>query len=293
MGLGAMRTQSNWARRVSLVGRNPRSAWVDEMRRVARAVRPRRSATEADATAHLSDRSDYKRTWTALATTDNDAAMWVAGTADDQHLETTGAHTVELLMRYVAIEPTDEVLEIGCGVGRVGKVLAPRCRSWVGADISPNMLVVARRRLAGLANVEFCELATVGLSEFADESFDVVYCTVVFMHLFEWDRYRYVQEAHRVLRPGGRCFFDNVDITSGHARSFFAEGASYPLMDRPAQIGMASSGDELRVYGGWAGFAEIRIYRWDDAWVGMVGTKIPPPEKPPDAEHVDSPQSAT
>ena len=75
MGLGAVRTQSTWARRVSLVGRSPRSAWVDEMRRVARAVRPRRSATEADATAHLSDRSDYKRTWTALATTDNDAAM--------------------------------------------------------------------------------------------------------------------------------------------------------------------------------------------------------------------------
>ena len=36
------------------------------------------------------------------------------------------------------------------------------------------------------------------------ESVDVVYCTIVFMHLDEWDRYSYpIRDAFRVLRPGG------------------------------------------------------------------------------------------
>ena len=36
----------------------------------------------------------------------------------------------------------------------------------------------------------------------ADSSIDVVYSTVVFMHLESWDRYAYVKEARRVLPPG-------------------------------------------------------------------------------------------
>jgi len=34
-----------------------------------------------------------------------------------------------------------------------------------------------------------------------------------------------------------------------------------------------SSGDELRSYGEWSGMADIEIHRWDNAWVGLTGTK--------------------
>jgi ubiquinone/menaquinone biosynthesis C-methylase UbiE len=236
--------------------------------RGVRSVPPRQAAASA-----LDGRSDYKGTWTALSRTHADAAMWVAGYTDEDELERTGTHTVEVLQQLVGVKPEDRVLEIGCGIGRVGKVLAPQCAEWVGCDVSPNMLEAASFRLRDLDNVRFVELAEVGLGEFEDAAFDVVYCTVVFMHLFEWDRFTYVREAHRVLRPGGRCLVDNVDITSSHGRKFFAESAAFALDERPAQIGMVSSGDELRCYGEWAGFDEVTIHRWDDAWVGMVGVK--------------------
>ena len=221
----------------------------------------------------LKDRSNYKETWTALAQTNNDAANSVAGYVAEDELDVTARHTVDVLREYIGINPTDDILEIGCGIGRVGKVLAPLCNTWTGSDISAGMLDIARRRTAEHSNVKLCELHAVGLAEFDDNSFDVVYCTVVFMHLFEWDRFTYVKEALRVLRPGGRCFFDNVDITSDHGKEFFALSATHPIDTRPPHIGMVSSGDELRSYGEWSGMANIEIHRWDNAWVGLTGTK--------------------
>ena len=49
--------------------------------------------------------------------------------------------------------------------------------------------------------MELVEISGYDLSGVADASVDVVYCTVVFMHLESWDRYNYISEAFRVLRP--------------------------------------------------------------------------------------------
>jgi len=219
------------------------------------------------------DRSAYKATWQQLAGSPDDAKMAVAGYADEEELHASGRHTVDILDRLVGIQASDVVLEIGCGVGRVGKILSPRCAKWIGTDISSRMLEVAAQRLRGCPNVELIELGAVGLREIPDARVDVVYCTVVFMHLFEWDRYRYVQEAFRVLKPGGRCFFDNVDITSNHGWKVFMAGFAFQIESRPAHLSMTSSGDELHTYAVKAGFSDVRVHRWDDAWVGVTGTR--------------------
>lgn len=218
-------------------------------------------------------RSDYKATWQCLSLREDDAKTYVAGYTDEAQLEFVGRHTVDLLQRFVGIRPSDVILEIGCGIGRVGRFLAPRCAEWIGADIAPNMLKHTARRLKDLPNIRLIELSTVGLKEIEDESVDVVYCTVVFMHLYEWDRYRYVLEAFRVLRHGGRCFFDNVDITSEHGWKVFMEAFAFDVNNRPAHLAMVSTGGELFTYAQRAGFKEIQVHRWDDAWVGVSGVK--------------------
>ena len=221
----------------------------------------------------LADRSAYKATWERLAGSADDAKMAVAGYADEDQLHASGSRTVELLDQLVGIKTSDVVLEIGCGVGRVGTILSPRCARWIGTDISRRMLDVAAQRLRGCSNVELVELGTVGLREIPDASVDLVYCTVVFMHLYEWDRYRYVQEAYRVLRPAGRCFFDNVDITSNHGWKIFMDGFARDVGSRPAHLSMTSTGDELQTYAIKAGFLDVRVHRWDDAWVGVTGRR--------------------
>jgi len=204
----------------------------------------------------------------------DEAKLYVAGHTDEAELDRTGLNTVNRIERLVGIQPQDICLEIGCGVGRVGKFFSPRCQKWIGTDISTNMLHYAAQRLAGLDNIELIELSEVGLREIADHSIDLVYCTVVFMHLYEWDRYQYLKEAFRVLKPGGRCFFDNLDLTSSHGWDVFMEGYSYPIDQHPAYLSMCSTGEELETYARRSGFSEIKIHRWGDARVGVTGIKL-------------------
>jgi ubiquinone/menaquinone biosynthesis C-methylase UbiE len=222
------------------------------------------------------DRSDYKSTWQHLSGTETDAKMYVASTVDEADFAKSAEYTLEVLTRLVGVRQIDVILEIGCGIGRLGAVLAPRCAQWIGTDISANMLTHASRRLNGLPNVKLVELAGVGLAEIPSATIDLVYCTVVFMHLYEWDRYRYAQEAFRVLKPGGRVYMDNVDITSSLGWKIFSDAASYPPNERPAFLPMLSSLDELRTYAQRAGFEHIATHQFDDAWVAVTGVKPSP-----------------
>jgi ubiquinone/menaquinone biosynthesis C-methylase UbiE len=185
---------------------------------------------------------------------------------DEEQFQASALTTVAVLKAKLGIKSSDTVLEIGCGVGRIGRELAPLCRKWIGTDISGNMLRYCRSRLESCDNVTLVQLGGVGLAEIPTESADVVYCTVVFMHLYEWDRYRYVQEAFRVLRQGGRCYFDNIDVTTTLGWKVFLE-------QRPGFLPMTSTADELRTYAVRAGFDRVAIHQWDDAWVAVTGEK--------------------
>jgi len=184
------------------------------------------------AAASLGERSAYKKVWDLQAGDPDLASLSVAGHTDEATLELTGRGFIDTLRSTVGVDRDDVVLEIGCGIARVGRPLSLECLHWFGADISGVMLGHAAARLRDRPNTTLVELATVGLQEFPRDAFDLAYCTIVFMHLFEWDRYRYVEEVFRVLRPGGRCYFDNFSLDSEHGWNVFMDGARYPLEPR-------------------------------------------------------------
>lgn len=218
-------------------------------------------------------RSNYKKVWDLQAQDVETAKLAVAGLTDEATLDATADVTIATLENTVGIHPGDIFLEIGCGVGRVGKRLAQRCFHWIGTDISGEMIRHASDRLSSLPNVSFVELHTVGLGEFCSDSLDVVYCTVVFMHLLEWDRFRYVEEAFRVLRPGGRCYFDNFALHSEFGWNFFRQTGKHSLETRPAHISMSSTRDELGIYLHRAGFVNISLIDLPNGHIAAVGQK--------------------
>jgi len=109
---------------------------------------------------------------------------------------------LDFILSRVGID--DQVLDLGCGTGRLTLPLAVRAREVIGLDLCDGMLSAARRKAAAAgADIRFdqgdmCDLP------YPDESFDVVTSTLALMHIPLDARPRAFAEISRVLRPGGR-----------------------------------------------------------------------------------------
>ena len=207
-------------------------------------------------------RSEYKDVWNAGAEDLRHARLVIAGHADDEVWRATAQATVQHLVDTVQVAPSDVVLEIGCGVGRVGSVLAPLCREWIGADVSERMLEHMSRRLAHLPNVRALPLNGYDLRNVPSDSIDLVYSTIVFLHLEDWERFRYVREGLRVLRPGGRMMVDVCDVLSDRGWAIFMENEDfYHPRARPPSVGRGATPQEMENYFRRAGFDDVRQSR--------------------------------
>ncbi len=99
-----------------------------------------------------------------------------------------------------------DVLDLGCGIGRMAVALAPRCRSVLGLDVSAGMVTEARRRCAGLGNLRFEVTAGEDLAGMAEGTFDLVLAVDSFPYIVQVGgnvAERHVAGAARALRPGG------------------------------------------------------------------------------------------
>ena len=92
-------------------------------------------------------RSDYKKVWNQLSDSVERAVYHVTGKATEQQLRDFGLQDAEKIISKTKITRKDTVLEIGCGVGRLGYPISDFCRQWIGCDISSNMIGFAKERM--------------------------------------------------------------------------------------------------------------------------------------------------
>ena len=114
-----------------------------------------------------------------------------------------------IIVQLARPQAGDLVLDVSTGAGHTALALAPHVSRVVAADITPEMLAVARRLAAGrgLANVEFCQ-ADVRALPFAGASFDIVTCRTAAHHYPQLAEA--VREMVRLLRPGGRLIVSDT-----------------------------------------------------------------------------------
>jgi SAM-dependent methyltransferase len=145
---------------------------------------------------------------------------------DLQRFWAEGERDLDLLLSAVgvSIAPTDAVVEIGCGVGRLTRVLAARAASVRALDVSERMLALAREHNATLSNVEWILGDGQTLRGVETESADVCVSHVVFQHIPDPEvTFSYVREIGRVLRVGGWTAFQISNDPRPHARRSVAK----------------------------------------------------------------------
>jgi arsenite methyltransferase len=167
----------------------------------------------------------------------------------------------------------DSLLELGCGPGFYARCLAARFGHLhvTGIDRSERQLHRARSRAAGhrLQNCTFEEGDALALSR-PTSSVDSVVVSRLFIVLAEGDRV--IDEMHRVLKPGGRCFVAEprsairaaVPLRALKLRARLSELYGSPGSYRePGKISVMTS-DEFGALIRSRPWATTRL--WQDAW---------------------------
>jgi ubiquinone/menaquinone biosynthesis C-methylase UbiE len=115
------------------------------------------------------------------------------------------------LLQGLGLGPGQLVVDVGCGSGRLAVHLStiPTLR-YIGTDIVGELLAHAEK-LTRRADWKF--ILTDGVKiPCADDSADFVCFFSVFTHLTHEDSYRYLSEARRALKPGGRVVFSFLEF---------------------------------------------------------------------------------
>jgi SAM-dependent methyltransferase len=178
---------------------------------------------------------------------------------DEDYFWQRGESELDELLGSVeaALRPTDDVVEIGCGVGRMTHIIARRTETVRALDVSPRMLELARERWAELENVRWVLGDGVSLAGIDDASADACLSHVVFQHIPDPAvTLGYVREIGRVLRPGGWAAFQISNDRALHRRRSGREGLGILLravtgrgprgQANPSWLGSSVELDDLR-----------------------------------------------
>lgn len=116
-----------------------------------------------------------------------------------------------VLLKWEKISRGANVLEVGCGSGKISRHLAAALhpKTYTGIDISPQMITQAESGTHGDTRLIF-QVASVLKLPFENDSFDVVLEMDLLHHLRDWKKA--IREIHRVLKEGGKLLLRDYSL---------------------------------------------------------------------------------
>jgi SAM-dependent methyltransferase len=196
------------------------------------------------------------------------------------------------------LKPTDDVLDVGSGIGRMavpltrflhadsqyrGVDVAEAGVEWCQQQITPRFANFRFQR-ADVFNKLYQPHGRYRAADyrfpFEDNSFDFVLLTSVFTHMLPGEAANYLKQVARVLRPNGRCFATFFLLTPESKAQLAAGRSSQPLI-HPAdgyvttdlatpEKAIAFEETAVRSFHRRAGL-EIRNPIWYGSWCDRAG----------------------
>jgi SAM-dependent methyltransferase len=200
-------------------------------------------------------------------------ALLMDGSRDSQDYVAVGDDFLTHFVQIGGLQPTDRVLEIGAGTGRMARPLTRYLTDgeYCGIEIVASAANWAKREIsarhpnfnfihADVHNLAYNPAGLVRPAEyrfpFPDATFDFAIAASVFTHMYPADIEHYLHELARVLRPGGRClatFFllnreSHASMAAGRSLHRFSHpGDGYYALDPVnPEVGIALEETDVR-----------------------------------------------
>ena len=123
------------------------------------------------------------------------------------------------ILPYIPITPNSKVLDLGCGDGRWGQILAGSCKKYVGVDVSQKMLENAKKIVTNKNTTFICQPSQEYIS---DEKFDFILMIGLLTYLNDEDIEKLSINCRKMLAKNGRLIVRNVTLKDPNvSRKFF------------------------------------------------------------------------
>jgi ubiquinone/menaquinone biosynthesis C-methylase UbiE len=198
----------------------------------------------------------YTRDYRALVkylmrTQPRDKAMEIA----IGHNDSIGDVEFAILDQY-GLRAENYLIDVGCGSGRLARraALSPRL-GYLGTDVSQDLLDYARES-CGRTDFRFVCVDSVTIPE-RDGVADFVAFFSVGTHMLHEEFFVYLEDARRVLRPGGRIVFSFLDFQSPPCHGVFTELVrKVRAGEMPPHLDVFIGRDDLKV---WAELLDMTV----------------------------------
>jgi arsenite methyltransferase len=165
-----------------------------------------------------------ENTWSFLG-----AALIVACAAVGLYASRRGKFIVwETLINQLSLKGDERILDLGCGRGAILMIAAKHLTTgkavgidiWRRGDQSGNSIeeTETNARLEGVADRVEIRTADMTALPFEDNSFDLVVSNLAIHNVKENKRDKAIEEAIRVLRPGGRLMVADIFATDQYVK---------------------------------------------------------------------------
>ncbi len=165
------------------------------------------------------------------------------GSESRSEYRSVGVEFLRYLVELAGLKPTDAVLDVGCGIGRIAVALTTALGpegKYDGFDIVPVGIRWCKTHIqsrypnfrfqhADIFNSLYNPTGKMRACDYRfpypDDSFDVAMATSVFTHMLPQDVEKYLGEITRVLKPGGRCLISWL-LRTPEAEAHIRDGKS-------------------------------------------------------------------